>query len=215
MLDSTLMPTVIFEDEALLVLHKPAGLLVHPNGWAEEPLAETLVGWVQAYTQAPAYLAHRLDRATSGLILLGKNEQVARILMESFLRQEVQKKYVAVVRGWPAADVFRVERPLAKDLDGPLQDACTDFRVFSRSTCAFNSTGRYPSSRYSLLWAEPQTGRMHQIRRHLAMQRHYLIGDSKHGDNTQNNYLRQYQGITRMLLHAVELRLPHPEQAGQ
>ncbi|UJB21956.1 pseudouridine synthase [Lysobacter gummosus] len=157
----------------------------------------------------PIFLVHRLDRATSGCLLLAFDRETASALGKVLMSGEVQKDYLTVCRGWPAEDAFEVDH----DLDGgpgkPLKKpAQTRFQVLARTELALPSAG-FETSRYALLRAQPQTGRFRQIRRHLKHLSHHMIGDTSHGDGRHNRSFRM-MGIHRMLLHAQRLAFTHP-----
>ncbi|SIS95544.1 pseudouridine synthase [Belliella pelovolcani] len=201
---------IIFEDADYIAINKPAGLLVHKTKLAkdEEPifamqlLRDQIGQWV--------YPLHRIDRPTSGVLLFAKSPEAAALLQPKFATTEIRKAYLTIVRGIPKEDHFLIDHPLKKELDGELQECKTEFWKLSETEIPFASTPRYPTSRYALLKAYPHTGRMHQIRRHLAHARHYIIGDSTHGENKQNRFFRETFGSYNLLLHAASLEFDHP-----
>lgn len=156
------------------------------------------------------YPAHRLDRPTSGILLFSKQEEILPQLNSQFSDRSIEKDYLAIVRGIPQEKEALIDHPLPNIKSGKLQEARTHYEVLEESEIPFNSTGRYPTSRYSLLLLKPETGRTHQIRRHLAHIRHYIIGDKKHGDNKQNIFFQKQFGLDNLLLHAFELKFIHP-----
>jgi tRNA pseudouridine65 synthase len=203
------MLQILHEDEHLLVVNKPAGLLVHKTrqAFGEEEnalirLRDQLGSWVSP--------AHRLDRATSGCLLFAKNEVILPQLKQLFMDREVKKVYLCIARGIPLEKSGMIDHPLKSERSGKLQEAQSKFQVIREAEMPFNSTGRYPTSRYSLLEVEPHTGRTHQIRRHLAHVRHYIVGDKKHGDNKQNTYFETHYQLQNLLLHAWKLDFVHP-----
>lgn len=203
------MLEIIFEDEHLVIINKPAGLLVHRTRQAfgeDENALITLRDQIRSWVSP----VHRLDRATSGLLLFAKNEEILPILKAKFMDRTVEKSYLTIVRGIPAEKENLIDHPLTSERSNKLQEAQTRYKVISESEIPFNSTGRYPTSRYSLLEVDLLTGRTHQIRRHLAHIRHYIIGDKKHGDNKQNIFFERQFGLQNLLLHAWKLTLAHP-----
>lgn len=156
------------------------------------------------------YPAHRLDRPTSGVLLFSKQEEILPQLNSQFSDRSIEKDYLAIVRGILQEKEALIDHPLPNIKSGKLQEARTHYEVLEESEIPFNSTGRYPTSRYSLLLLKPETGRTHQIRRHLAHIRHYIIGDKKHGDNKQNIFFQKQFGLDNLLLHAFELKFIHP-----
>jgi tRNA pseudouridine65 synthase len=200
---------VLYIDEVLAVIDKPAGLMVHDSALARGE-TDFAADRLRAQFGRPIFLVHRLDRATSGCLLLAFDRQTASDLGKVLMSREVEKDYLAVCRGWPAQDVFEVDH----DLDGgpgkPLKKpAQTRFAVLGRTELALPSSG-FETSRYALLRAQPLTGRFRQIRRHLKHLSHHLIGDTSHGDGRHNRTFRML-GIHRMLLHAQRLAFVHPQ----
>ena len=203
------MLEVLFEDEELVVINKPAGLLVHKTALAYGEEENALI---QLRDQIGSWVApvHRLDRATSGCLLFAKNEQVLPSLKSLFMDRAIEKRYLCIVRGIPAQHEGLIDHPLTSERSGKLQEAQSKYRVLMETEQAFDSTGRYPTSRYSLLEVELLTGRTHQIRRHLAHIRHYILGDRKHGDNKQNTYFETHFDLQNLLLHSWKLDFAHP-----
>ena len=203
------MLEVLFEDEELVVINKPAGLLVHKTALAYGEEENALI---QLRDQIGSWVApvHRLDRATSGCLLFAKNEQVLPSLKSLFMDRAIEKRYLCIVRGIPAQKEGLIDHPLTSERSGKLQEAQSRFRVLAETEQPFDTTGRYPTSRYSLLEVELLTGRTHQIRRHLAHIRHYILGDRKHGDNKQNTYFETHFGLQNLLLHSWKLDFTHP-----
>ncbi len=200
---------VLYADDWLAVVDKPAGLMVHDSKLArgeDDFLADRL----REQLGKPIFLIHRLDRATSGCLLLAFDRDSASALGKALMGGEVEKDYLAVCRGWPAEAAFTVDH----DLDGgpgkPLKKpAITRFQTLRQGELPIPSNG-FPTSRYALLRCQPQTGRFRQIRRHLKHVFHHLIGDTSHGDGRHNRTFRM-QGVHRMLLHAERLAFPHPQ----
>jgi tRNA pseudouridine65 synthase len=203
------MLEVLFEDEELVVINKPAGLLVHKTALA---FGEEENALIQLRDQIGSWVApvHRLDRATSGCLLFAKNEQVLPSLKSLFMDRAIEKRYLCIVRGIPAQKEGLIDHPLTSERSGKLQEAQSRYRVLAETEQPFDTTGRYPTSRYSLLEVELLTGRTHQIRRHLAHIRHYILGDRKHGDNKQNTYFETHFGLQNLLLHSWKLDFTHP-----
>ena len=199
---------LLYEDQWLAVVNKPAGLMVHDSKLArgeDDFLADRL----REQLGKPIFLIHRLDRATSGCLLLAFDRESASVLGKTLMGGEVEKDYLAVCRGWPAEDAFTVDH----DLDGgpgkPVKkQAITHFQKLLEGELPIPSAG-FPTSRYALLRCQPQTGRFRQIRRHLKHVSHHLIGDTSHGDGRHNRAFRM-AGIHRMLLHAQALSFVHP-----
>jgi tRNA pseudouridine65 synthase len=203
------MLPILFEDEQLVVIDKPAGLLVHRT---QQAYGEEENALIQLRDQLGTWVApvHRLDRATSGCLLFAKNEQILPQLQSLFMERDIHKTYLCVVRGIPAEKEALIDHPLTSERSGKLQEAQSRYTVLAETEQPFDTTGRYPTSRYSLLEVELHTGRTHQIRRHLAHIRHYILGDRKHGDNKQNSYFETHFGLQNLLLHSWKLGFTHP-----
>jgi len=199
---------VVYEDDALLAVNKPAGLLVHRSAIAADE-RDFLIERLREQTGAALYLAHRLDRATSGLVLLAKSREVAGELGKQFMARSIDKIYLAVVRGWPdAAGTIDYALPDVRERS-PRKPAITAWRVLATATVPIE-LGRYPEQRYALIEALPQTGRYRQIRKHLHHVSHHIVGDTSHGRGDHNRLWRMHFGVHRLLLHAWRLRLDHP-----
>ena len=200
---------ILFEDEYLIAINKPSGLLVHRTSIAAE---ETVFALQLLRDQIGQHVSpvHRLDRPTSGVLLFSKKEEILPLLQEQFADRSVQKTYLAVVRGIPEIKSELIDRPLKSERSGRMQEATTAYQVLAEAEIPFDTTGRYPTSRYSLLELKPETGRTHQIRRHLAHLRHYILGDKTHGDNKQNQFFETQFGMINLLLHARQLEFSHP-----
>ena len=163
----------------------------------------------------PVYPAHRLDRATSGVLLFALEPGVHARLAAAFEAGEVEKRYLAIVRGWPAP-ALTIDHALARlDEGGPGRDAGaprpsrTVLRRLATAELAVQ-VDRYPTSRYALVELRPLSGRRHQLRRHLKHIDHPIIGDTTYGQGRHNRLFRARFGSGRLLLHAQSLRLRHP-----
>lgn len=198
---------VLHRDDALAVVDKPAGLMVHDSALARGE-TDFAADRLREQFGRPVFLVHRLDRATSGCLLLAFDRESAGALGRSVMSQAFEKTYWAVCRGWPADD-FEVDHPLDGGPGKPLRKpAVTRFRRLGTAELAIPSTG-FETSRYAWLEAQPLTGRFRQIRRHLKHVSHHLIGDTSHGDGRHNRAFRM-MGIHRMLLHARAIAFAHP-----
>ncbi|PRY90793.1 pseudouridine synthase [Mongoliibacter ruber] len=202
--------TILYEDEYFIAIDKPAGVLVHKTNIAKEEEELLAVQMLRDQINCRVYPLHRIDRPTTGVLIFGKSSEAASLLQPLFPTDAVEKEYLTVVRGFMPTESGEIESPLKKNLVGELQEALTLYTSIAQTEIPFPSSPRYPTSRYSLIKAFPKTGRMHQIRRHMAHIRHYIIGDSTHGDNKQNNFFRSQYGLQNMLLHAYNLRFNHP-----
>lgn len=198
---------IVFEDKALIVLNKPAGIAVHGGSGLN-------YGVIEAFRQLrpdakDIELVHRLDRDTSGLLMIAKKRSMLRHLHEALRGDGVDKRYMALVRGsWPTAKK-RISAPLLKsnlrsgermvEVNPEGKDALTEFRVLRRF-------GEFAT----LIEARPITGRTHQIRVHAQYAGHSIAGDAKYGDDDFTREVRDLGG-KRLFLHAYALNITLPE----
>ena len=168
---------ILYQDEYLVAINKPHGLLVHQSSIARNA-DEFAVQLLRDQIGQKVYPAHRLDRKTSGVLLFALDKSTNQSLTQQFTDKTVVKKYWAIVRGY-APNELTIDYALRKD-NGVLQDAITKIKTLDRVEIDL-PFGKHPTSRYSLVEAQPQTGRMHQIRKHMAHIFHPIIGDRPHG----------------------------------
>ena len=196
---------VVLEDAALLVIDKPAGIAVHGGSGVSYGVIEALRA---ARPQAKALeLAHRLDRDTSGLLIVCKKRSALTAMHEQLREGRVEKVYTAIVKGAPAESAFELSDPLHKYVTGS-----GERRVSVREggmTARTQVRVRKRGAEFSVLEVRLLTGRTHQIRVHLAHAGHPILGDDKYGDFALNRDL-QRRGATRLLLHAGRLAFAHP-----
>ncbi len=202
--------SILYEDEQYIAVNKPAGMLVHRTPLEKDPEALFAMIILRDQIGKKVYPLHRLDRPTSGVLLFAKSSEAASRLQPDFAIHKIKKYYLAVVRGFVPDAHGTINQPLSKDLNQELQDASSEYWRLAEVEIPFCSSPKYISSRYSLVKVFPHTGRMHQIRRHFAHLRHYIIGDSTHGDNKQNKFFRYHFESNHLLLHAWLLQFNHP-----
>lgn len=200
------MLEILYQDEHLVAINKPHGLLVHRSPIAADA-SEFAVQLLRDQLGQKVFPTHRLDRKTSGILLFALDENTNRLMQQAFMNKEVSKKYLACVRGFAPAS-GTIDYALTND-DGKVQDAITHYKTLEQFEIPV-ALGKYISSRYSLLEVNPETGRMHQIRKHLAHIFHPIIGDRPHGCNKQNKLFLEEWNMISMLLHAQELEFTHP-----
>jgi len=199
---------LLYRDACLAVVNKPAGLMAHDSALARGE-TEFLADRLREQLGVPVFLVHRLDRATSGCLLLALDRDTASALGRSLMAHDFEKDYLAVCRGWPAEDRFELDYALDGGPGKPeRKPALTRFQTLARGEQPWPLAG-FDTSRFALLRCRPLTGRFRQIRRHLHHLSHHLIGDTSHGDGRRNRQFRMV-GVHRMLLHAERLRFPHP-----
>lgn len=201
--------TILHVDDHYVAVDKPAGLLVHRGGMADRR-EEALVQRLRDQIGAWVYPVHRLDRPTSGVIVFGRSSDAAARLAGVFAAHRVDKRYLAVVRGY-APEVALVESPV-RDGDepgAPLRDARTELWRCALVEVPI-AVGRYPSARYSLVELRPHGGRWRQLRQHCAHLRHPILGDTTHGEGRHNRLFRDHFATSRLLLHAARLTYEDP-----
>ncbi len=204
---STQALAVLYADDALAVVDKPAGLMVHDSKLARGE-TDFAADRLRGQFGRPVFLVHRLDRATSGCLLLAFDRDTASALGKALMSDGFDKEYLAVCRGWPE-ESFIVDHPLDGGPGKPeKKPALTRFTRLAPGELELPGSG-FATSRYALLRCEPQSGRFRQIRRHLKHVSHHLIGDTSHGDGRHNRNFRML-GVHRMLLHARRLGFVHP-----
>jgi 23S rRNA pseudouridine1911/1915/1917 synthase len=196
--------TIAWRDEHLLVIDKPAGLVVHPaRGHREGTLSQLLAGTAAGGRPERAGIVHRLDRDTSGLLVVACSEDAHRLLQDALRKRLIEREYLALVEGLPPARTGTIEAPIGRHprirtrmaVGGSgSREARTHFTL-ERSLRDF-----------SLLRLRLDTGRTHQIRVHLQAIGHPVCGDPEYGTGGGDPSL----GLTRQFLHATRLAFPHP-----
>lgn len=197
---------IIYRDQYLIAVNKPHGLLVHRSYIARD-VEEFAIQKLRDQINEIVFLTHRLDRKTGGVLLFALNENTNSLMQQKFANQEVEKEYLAIVRGFTLENGV-INYPLQNE-KGKIQDAITHYFTLNQSEVNF-SIGKHTTSRYSLVKVVPKTGRMHQIRKHFAHIFHPIIGDRPHGCNKQNRYYKENFSLDTMLLHAQQLSFTHP-----
>ena len=205
--------TIVYEDADLLVVNKAAGMVVHVGaGVNSGTLVNALLHHIAALSTAGGEerpgIVHRLDRMTSGLVVVAKNDAAHRRLSEQFKSREVHKTYVALVHGRMAGDSGEIAKPVGRD---PVRrtrmkaggiaprEALTKYRVVRRI------------GRFTLVEAMPQTGRTHQIRVHVASIGHPVVGDTTYGAPAKLRFgTGEEATLSRTFLHAAKLAFAHP-----
>ena len=196
---------MVFEDEHLLVVDKPAGVVVHPGaGHGSGTLAQALSGKAAGGEDPErAGIVHRLDRDTSGLMVVARSEQAYRELRRMIAAREVTREYLALVEGHPDAQSGTIDAPLGRDRVRRTKVSTRSDRARAAVT-HFQVVERLP--RTALLRVRLETGRTHQIRAHLAAIGHPVCGDPRYGGEASKTRL----GLLRQFLHATALTFSHP-----
>jgi len=196
---------ILFEDEHFLAIDKPSGLAVHGGSGIAHGVIESL----RAMRPDAKFLelVHRLDRETSGVLLVAKRRSALTALHELLRTRDMDKRYLVAVRGRFRNEMQRVKAALAQRVNAAGEKRVSVSQDGQEAETVFRRMGR--GAEVSLLEAELLTGRTHQIRVHLAHLRHPVLGDDKYGDFELNKRLRK-EGLRRMFLHAASLGLAHP-----
>jgi tRNA pseudouridine65 synthase len=207
---------VLYQDEHLVAVYKPPGLLVH-RSWLDKEATQFAMQMVRDQLGQHVYPVHRLDRPTAGLLLFALNRETAALMMPLFAQHQIEKGYLAIVRGHIEGE-HHLDYPLKEELDKvadkfsdpnrEAQPAVTDYQALAQTEIPY-STGRYSTSRYSLLALKPLTGRKHQLRRHMHHISHPMIGDTTHGDGRHNKLFRQLD-MPGLWLLAHQMAFIHP-----
>ena len=199
---------ILYADEHMTVVHKPAGILVH-RSFETSNQEISLCMLLRRMTGRRMYPVHRLDRATSGVMIFANTPTDARILGDQIREHSARKTYLACVRGWTDQDLT-IDHPLAEDACEPAKTAVTQLHTL-RTVELPHAVEGYPTARYSLVELHPLTGRHHQLRRHMKHIHHPIIGDSTYGRSAHNRFFREHYSCGRLLLHAYQLTLRHPQ----
>jgi tRNA pseudouridine65 synthase len=200
------MLDILYRDEYIIAINKPHGLLVHRSSIANDA-SEFALQLLRDQIGQPVYPAHRLDRKTGGILLFSLDKETDKKIQSLFQDKKMDKRYLAVLRGYCPQEGI-INYPLLKE-NGTAQDAITHYKRLTTAEIDVPQ-GKFPTSRYSLVEANPETGRMHQLRRHFAHIMYPIIGDRPHGCNKQNKLWKERFEMDTMLLHASALTFIHP-----
>lgn len=220
------MLEIIHRDEQLIAIHKPAGLLVHRTV-LDRNETRFAVQLLRDQIGQHVHPVHRLDRGTSGVLLFALDKAVGKLVSAQFEAQQVDKTYLAVVRGHPP-EAGCIDHALTRQFDdyefrsanagatnpragtsSEAQAALTHYRRLAVTELP-HRVDLYPTSRYALVELHPQTGRRHQLRRHLKHLAHPIIGDATYGKGRHNRLFQELFDCRRMLLACLEMCLTHP-----
>jgi tRNA pseudouridine65 synthase len=213
---------VLYQDSQLVVVNKPTGLLVHRSD-IDRHASENAMKIVRDQLGQWVYPVHRLDKATSGILVFALERDTARCMTRLFIDDQISKGYLAIVRGF-TPESGRIDHPLKErwdkmtdqkaDRDKPGKQAVTEYRRLATVELP-HRVGRYATARYSFLQVIPFTGRNHQIRRHLKHVFHPIVGDTTYGDGKHNDLFRKRFNCHRLLLHANTIEFVHPGTGGK
>ncbi len=203
------MFTILHRDEHLVAIDKPPGALVHRTPTTRQ--GHIVLQGLRDQLGRRVWPVHRLDRATSGVLLLALDAETASALAREFKERRVEKTYLALVRGWPAEKGL-IDHPVhSGEHKNPekRKEAVTRYRRLAKAELPV-AVDRYPTSRYALMEARPLTGRYQQLRQHFKKISHPIIGDTTWGDGKHNRFFRERYGVHRLMLHALRLAFTHP-----
>ena len=213
--------TLLYQDHALVVIDKPSGWLVHKSE-IDRHETRIVVQALRNQLNAYVYPAHRLDKGTSGCLVVALSSAGASSLGKQFEEHSVDKTYLAVARGY-MPDEGLIDHPLSKLVDErsfnpdasvqtqqTAQQAQTQFKTLATVELPIAVEG-FSTSRYSLVQLKPFTGRQHQLRRHLKHVSHPIIGDSTYGRGRHNRMFADRYGESRLLLACTQMGFLHPE----
>ncbi len=199
---------ILFEDETCIIVNKPNNVLIHNSYYARNIKDATLLDLLQQQLQADFFPVHRLDRKTSGVLLLAKEKKHVAIFQELFTSNQIQKEYVGIVRG-----LVTVPQQISSPVKNPDTKVYKDAETYCEPLFMKELTipvHPYNSSRYSLVKLRPSTGRMHQLRIHMNKISHPIVGDYKYGDRFHNRMFEQEFNCHNLFLHAHKLQFTHP-----
>lgn len=200
------MLEILFQDDYFVAINKPHGLLVHKSQIAADA-SEFAVQMLRDQLGQRVFPSHRLDRKTGGVLLFALSPEMNSAMQSKFENRQVQKNYLAIVRGF-IPEVGEIDYPLTNE-NGQTQEAYTRYQCLATAELPV-PFGKHSTSRYSLVKLMPETGRQHQLRKHLAHIFHPIIGDRPHGCNKQNKLWLEKWEMNTMLLHAESLWFKHP-----
>lgn len=208
---------VLFQDEHLVIVNKPPGLLVH-RSMIDRYETRFAMQLVRDQIGQHVFPVHRLDKPTAGILVFALNSDIARQISAKFETRQVEKRYLAIVRGF-APEQMLVDHALKEKLDKiadkkaqkgkPPQEAQSHIsKLFQLEIPA--AVGKYATARYSLMLLKPISGRKHQLRRHMSHLRHPIVGDVNYGDNKHNRFLRESCNFNGLALWSHQIRFEHP-----
>lgn len=200
---------ILYQDEHVVAINKPSGWLVHRTEEATD--SRTCLDVLRDQVGRYVYAAHRLDRKTSGVLVFGLSSEAGAGLVASFANRACHKGYLALTRGW-LTESTTVDRILKIRNRTRVTERESRSVIEPIETTTYpHPVGKFPTVRYSLVRVKPETGRRHQIRRHLSGLGYPIIGDTTYGDSDHNRFFREHFACWRMFLHAQSLSFPHPK----
>ena len=204
---------IIYEDDSIVVVNKPNNILVYASYFARNIKDDDLVTLLKEQTERELYPIHRLDRKTSGILLLAKEKEFVKDYQQQFENNLVQKQYYAVVRGHCPSNGI-IDTPTKNAETGKYKEALTEYETLETIELDI-PVHPYEKSRYSLVKFTPKTGRMHQLRIHANKISHPIVGDYQYGDRFHNRMFENEFNWNNMFLHAGELSIKQPNNGEQ
>lgn len=198
---------ILYEDKQILAVEKPRDIHVHPSKLSRgEESVQSILEEQRGYQLFPA---HRLDRPVGGILLIAKDSETASKLGIAIRTKDgMDKRYQCIVRGWMEGS-GTIDRPMRQAPGKPERESATRWQALAITEAEWTD-GIFPKSRYSLVECILETGRYHQIRRHLSWVSHPVLGDIPHGDNPRNRIWKENTGLEGLMLRAHRLSFLHP-----
>lgn len=200
---------ILFLDEHFAIISKAPNLICHHSHYARNVTETSLAQLLNTHFEQDIHLVNRLDRKTSGIVVVGFNPEITSKLQKLNEKFKWKKSYVALVRGWPDKKMI-INSPIKNDESGKYQSALSHLQLLESVTYE-KAVTPYPTSRYSLVSLEPKTGRTHQLRKHMNKIAHPIIGDPKHGNRHHNHAFQDWFNNSNLFLHAQHICFEHPE----
>jgi len=198
---------IIFEDDHIIAVNKPNNVLVHHSYYSRNITDDSLLQLLRKQNSGKLYPIHRLDRKTSGIIILAKQKEEVNQYQTLFIENQIKKTYHALVRGH-ILEQNSIDSPVKNDL-GKYKSALTHYQPLKNYTLDI-PVKPYPQSRYTLVEYTPKTGRMHQLRIHSNKIAHPIIGDHKYGNRHHNRMFEEQLKLPNLFLHAIKLEFICP-----
>lgn len=202
---------ILFEDEFIIIVNKPNNVLIHNSYYARNIKEPTLLDLLKNQMGASFFPVHRLDRKTSGVLVLAKQKESVAVFQELFNAFEIQKKYIGIVRGF-VEESMKITSPVKNPDTQVYKEAETLCNPLKTKLLAI-PVHPYENARYSLVELVPATGRMHQLRIHMNKISHPIVGDYKYGDRFHNRMFENEFDCQNLFLHAHTLEFMHPINA--
>ena len=199
---------ILYEDATIIIVNKPNNVLIHNSYYARNIKEPTLLDLLKVQFNTYFYPVHRLDRKTSGVLVLAKQKENVAIFQELFNSNTIQKVYLGIVRGF-VNESITIDSPV-KNPDTKVYKEAETFCEPMETKLVEIAVHPYENSRYSLVQLTPKTGRMHQLRIHMNKISHPIVGDYKYGDRFHNRMFENELDCHNLFLHARSISFTHP-----